>query len=313
MKASLYSRKKKGFVLVSVLMLGMLLISCATAFTWFVRSQVRGFYKERESLTSRTMAYVLTQALIKALVFIKANVYEDSPTQKWYQPFILKMTDDLGLWVMHITPLDDKIPIRSLFLPDGSTLRREFSSVWEDIWEELGHRELAQKVLDFMDKNTRARVGGVEREYFMNRVPYDLSELLIMSDDIDNDILYGVKGGIREKLGLADYCTVFADDRININVAPVHVLELLPGLDTGELAERVADMREHQAFNGLASLRRIPGAPAKIINQLVNLVKFRSRYFMIRIERLDLEDEGGTSFNIIVDLEAKIIAKWEES
>lgn len=315
MRALLYFRKSKsrGFVLVSVLMLGMLLISCATAFTWFVRAQVRSFDRERDNLTSRTMAYVLTQSIMKALVFIGANVYHDSLTQKWYQPFLLSMTDDLGVWVLHITPLDDKIPIKSIFLPDGSTVRKEYESVWEDMWTELGHRELAQKTLDFMDKNTRPRVGGVEREYYINRVPYDLSELLIMSDDIDSDILYGFKDGIREKFGLADYCTVFADDRVNINVAPIQVLELLPGLDTGDLADKVIEIREKKGFNGLASLREIPGAPAKIVNQLVNLVKFRSRYFQLRIERLDLEGEGGTSFRIIINRDAKQIAKWEES
>ena len=177
MKALLYSHKNKGFVLLSVLMLGMLLISCATAYTWFVRSQVRSFNRERDNLTSRTMAYVLTEAITKALVYLAANVYHDGFTQKWYQPFILPMTDELGMWVVRITPLDDKIPIRNLFLPDGSTLRREFTSVWEDMWAELGHRELAQRTLDFMDKNTKSRVGGVEREYYINRVPYDLSEL----------------------------------------------------------------------------------------------------------------------------------------
>ena len=313
LKASLYSRKKnKGFVLVSVLMLGVLLISCASAFTWFVRAQVRSFYRERDNLTSRTMAYVLTQSIVKALLFVAANVRHDSLTQRWYQPFMLPMTDDLGIWILHITPLDDKFPIKSLFLPDGSTLRRELSPIWEDIWEELGHRELAQRVLDFMDRNTKPRVGSVEREYFINRVPYDISELLIMSGDITPEILYGDKS-IRGTMGLADYFSIFADDRVNINVAPAHVLEFLPGFESNGLADTVINMRESKPFTGLLSLRTIPGAPAKIINQLVNLVKFRSRYFMLRIERLDLEGEGGTSFNIIIDRDAKQIVKWEES
>ena len=313
MKALLYSHKNKGFVLLSVLMLGMLLISCATAYTWFVRSQVRSFNRERDNLTSRTMAYVLTEAITKALVYLAANVYHDGFTQKWYQPFILPMTDELGMWVVRITPLDDKIPIRNLFLPDGSTLRREFTSVWEDMWAELGHRELAQRTLDFMDKNTKSRVGGVEREYYINRVPYDLSELLIMSDDITPELLYGVKDEAGEKLGLEDYCTVFANDKININVAPIQVLELLPGLEYGGVADRIIDAREEKALNGFASLRKIPGVPAKIVNQLVNLVKFKSTYFMIRIERLDLDGEGGTTFNIIINRDSKQIAKWEES
>ena len=134
-----------------------------------------------------------------------------------------------------------------------------------------------------------------------------------MSDDITPELLYGVKDEAGEKLGLEDYCTVFANDKININVAPIQVLELLPGLEYGGVADRIIDAREEKALNGFASLRKIPGVPAKIVNQLVNLVKFKSTYFMIRIERLDLEGEGGTTFNIIINRDSKQIAKWEES
>ena len=316
MKLLSYSRnnnKSKGFVLVSVLMLGTLLISCATAYTWFVRSQVRSFARERDGLTSRTMAYVLTESVIKALIVVSSNVHYDSLSQRWFQPFMLPMTDDLGMWLLQITPLDDKIPIKSLFLPDGSTVRREYVKVWEDMWEELGRRDLANKTLDFMDKNNKPRVGGFERDYFINRIPYDLSELLIMSEDITPEILYGNDEGIHEDLGLADYCTIFANDRININVAPVHVLELLPGLNVGNIAEKVVDMRADRPFETLTNLREIPGAPARIVNQLSNLVKFKSRYFEIRMERIDLENDGGTSFTIVIDRDDKKIVKWEES
>ena len=42
-------------------------------------------------------------------------------------------------------------------------------------------------------------------------------------------------------------------------------------------------------------------------------MKFKSRYFMLRIEKLDLEDDSGTAFSIILDRDGKQIAKWEES
>jgi len=70
-------------------------------------------------------------------------------------------------------PLDDKIPVRSLFLPDKNTVRGEMKRPWEDLWQRMGRRELAVLTLDFMDANDKARVGGAERGSFINRPPLD--------------------------------------------------------------------------------------------------------------------------------------------
>ena len=220
-----HSHKKRGFVLVSVLLLGTLLISCATAFTWFVRLQVRSVNSEREAITNRSLAHVLVNAVINVLSQVTSSMKYDSPTQRWYQPFVFNVPE-MGMWVVQVTPLDDKLPLRNLFLPDGNTMRREFTDVWRDMWDKLKHRELEQLVLDFLDRNTKARVGSVERDEFINRGPYDMSELLILSEDITSEILNGTGG----ELGLSDYCTIYSDGKINLNVAPVHVMEILPGI-----------------------------------------------------------------------------------
>ena len=56
--SGLAGARQRGFVLISVLMLGVLLISCASAFAWFVRLQVRSALRERVALTNRSMAQV---------------------------------------------------------------------------------------------------------------------------------------------------------------------------------------------------------------------------------------------------------------
>ena len=309
-KALSYSRKpsKKGFVLVSVLMLGVLLISCATAFTWFVRMQVRTTGRERINISSRSMAHVLTNSVMTMMYEVSQHVGYDSPLQRWYSPFVLPLGDELGIWVIQITPLDDKIPLRNLFLPDGNTLRRELSDVWENMWDKLNHREYEMLVLDFLDRNNRIRVGSKEENYFINRGPYDMSELLILSKDIPAEIIYGSDNS----MGLADYCTVYSEGRININVAPVHVMELLPGLDTG-LAGRVAQERGEKPFEKFEDIQKLPGASARTSTLLTNIVTFQSRYFMMNIHCLDSGSEGGTSFNIIFDRTTRQIVRWEET
>ena len=304
LKVLLFSRshkhKRKGFVLISVLMLGVLLISCATAFSWFVRQQVKTVSRERINLANRSMAHVLVNAMMNVLAGISANVGYDSPTQRWYQPFVLSI-EDIGIWIVKITPLDDKIPIRNMFLPDGNTLRRELSDAWQAMWEELGHRELEHTVLDFMDTNTRPRVGGVERDEFLNRPLYDMSELLMLSHDIDSALLSEIE----------DYCTIYSEGRINLNVAPVHVMELLPGLDTGQVAQSIANARTEKPLQTLQDIQNIPGAASRVSTQLTNIAAFKSRYFHVSIDSLS-DSEGGSSYNIIFDRTTKQIVKWEE-
>ena len=294
-------------MLVSVLMLGTLLISCATVFTFFVRAQVRSVGKELELLANRSMAKVLADAAMSLSSELSSHFSYDSPTQRWYQPFMLSVPD-MGIWAVRITPLDDKIPLRNIFLPDGNTMRREFTEVWRDMWDKLRHRELEQLVLDFMDRNNRPRVGSAERDNFINRSLYDISELLIMSRDITADILYGSEGN----LGIADYCTVYSEGRINLNVAPVHVMELLPGLDVGGLAQSIAEYRTENAIESIRDIQKIPGASARTSTRLTNIAGFKSRYFSINLEHMNTESENMTSFTVIFDRTTKQIVRWEE-
>jgi len=301
--------KRKAFVMVSVMMLGVMLISCATAFAWFVRMQIRSVGQERDGLTKRSMASVLANSIMNVLSNIASEFNYDSPTQRWFQPFIVPI-EGLGIWVMTVTPLDDKIPIRNLFLPDGNTLRHEFEGPIQKMLDEIGYRNIELPLLDFLDRNNRPRVGGVERDDFINRGPYDISELLILKPEINSEILYGNGSDL---LGIADYCTVFSEGKINLNVAPVHVMELLPGLDERGLAERIAQVRLEEPIKDFKDVQNLPGASPRTATLLTNLVGFKSKYFEIKIQSLlDDGSEGGTLFNIIFDRATKQIVRWEE-
>lgn len=103
-------------------MLGVLLISCATVFSWFVRMQVRGGFRDIDGLSRRTMAHVISNSVMLLLTEAAKSSNYDSPVQKWYKPFMLNVPD-MGIWVIQITPLDDKIPLLvrgNLFLSDGT-------------------------------------------------------------------------------------------------------------------------------------------------------------------------------------------------
>ena len=307
LKALSYSRKS-GFVLVSVLMLGVMLISCATAFSWFVRTQVRTVGSERVKISSRSLAHVLTNSVMAMLFELSQHYGYDSPLQRWYRPFVIPSGDELGIWVVQITPLDDKIPLRNLFLPDGNTLRREFNDVWSSMWDKLGHKEFEELVLDFLDRNNKARIAGREEKYFINRSLYDMSELLVLSHDIPADVILGTS----QSMGLKDYCTIYSDGRINLNVAPLHVMELLPGLDTG-LASAVERARRDEPLQSLDDISKLPGSSARTSTLLTNIAGFQSRYFRIDMHALSDSGEGGITFDIIIDRTTRQIVRWEEN
>ena len=297
------NKRRRGFVLVSVLLLGVVFISCAASFAWFARLQIKNALREKVSLSNRSMAQVLTLSIVAG---IKSNtmVKYDSPLLEWFKPFFFPAAD-LGLWVVQIVPLDDKIPIRNLFLPDNNTLRNELRKPWEDMWLKLEGRDLVYRVLDFLDKNAKPRMGGAEHESYINRPLLDLSELLIL-EEMTPELLYGSEG----KPGVADYCTLWSSGKINLNVAPVQVMEILPGLDK-TLAEKIVDYREREPLRRTADLRQIPGFPAKSVTTLMNLADFSSRYFMIKMELLE-DSGGGSSFSIVFDKTSGTVVRWEE-
>jgi len=248
------------------------------------------------------MAQVLTRAVIIYIEEARENY--DSPLQEWFEPFSFTV-EGLGTWVVQVVPLNDKIPLRNLFLPDGTTLRSDLRNTWEDMWTQLGQRNLAPLVLDFMSRGRRARMGGEQRDTHINRAPLCISELLIL-EEITPEILYGTS----EELGLADYATLWSGARINLNVAPVNVMAILPGMSR-TLAERVAEYRANRAISNMDALSRIPGFPQRARAGLMNIAGFASEYFMIRIEVLE-EGGGGTRFNVIFEIEDGEIVRWEE-
>ncbi len=90
-------------------------------------------------------------------------------------------------------------------------------------------------------------------------------------------------------------------------------MELLPGLDTGGMAERVAQVRMDHPLESLNDVQSIPGAGPKISSQLTNIVTFKSRYFRIRIDIMNDETGGGHGYEIIIDRTSRQIVRWEES
>ena len=287
-------RRRGGFVLLSVLLLGTVLLSAATALTWFARSVARSVAGKRNTLEERTFAHVVVKSATVMLGELGEHVTYDAPTQQWYQPLAVDRNGEPC--VLKITPLDDKIPVRSLFLPDGNTLRTEFADVWTTLWETLNKPSLGDVVLDMMDRNDKPRVGSLEAKGWQNRPLSDMGELLFLSGDIPPDML--------DRLN--EYITLWSDGSINLNTAPAPVLALLPGLDSGGMAERLVSWRQEHPLGSVSDIQQIPGFSGQTVRRLTNIAGVKSRYISLTL------DTPTTQFHAIVDRTTRTIMKWEE-
>ena len=289
-----------------------MLVSCATAYAWFARIQVRTAFQEKLALQARGIAFLLTKEVVsglKALDKLGASKC-DSPTQQWFQPMLIPL-NDYGFANVILKPLDDKIPLQHLFLPDGTTLRDMRSeigieSLWNKMWEVMGVRNaIPIRVLDFIDIDTRPRPGGRDGPDNLNRNLFDISELLAM-EDVTPEILYGNP----PTLGIADYCTLWSDAKMNINVVDPNVLALFPNMNRN-VVDEIVKFRAEKEITSLDDLGQIPSFPRNTAAYM-NVFGFTSAYYNLRIELMDESWNSTRYFDIVFKKSEGKILKWEE-
>jgi len=299
-------RSGEGFILVSVMLLVTLFLTASLGYAWFARSQLKRLGAEQFSARAKGISYAAILEVARGLQF-DDNDY-DSMQEPWFGLHLIPVPD-LGILTVQISPLDDRFPINSLFLPDGATLRGEISYSWEKIWDLYGEERLGTLILDFIDRDSTPRLGSDERSGFLNRDLTDLSELTLI-DQFPADLL--VRGPGRP--ALQDFFTVWCGGKININVAPVQVLNMIDGIDE-TVASDIMALRETKALTGFDDISSgIPSFPSDILPRVVNLVGFESIYFKVTVEASSLQGDYKALYRAFLKKEGSgyRIIKWEE-
>ncbi len=269
---------KKGFVLVAVLMSVTILVTGALAFAWFSRMELRRSEAVRFSLVARSVAQAALHEVQRGLV-LDTNDY-DSFLEPWFGAFPLPMGDGVSVTV-RLTPQNGALPANHLFLPDGTTLRREMETPWKRLWEEVGRPDLTASVLDFFDSDRTPRPGGSEAENALNRAPSAVDELRLVPG-IDENLYYG--NNEKEAIGLDRLLTVNSDGKINLNVAPPEVLALLDESLSGGLIGEIVEKRAKEPVEGWDDLLSLPGFPSSARPRMASLVSFTSSHFLVDVE-----------------------------
>ena len=301
------SSSGSGFILVSVLLSVTMLLTTATAFAWFARTEMKRAEMNRFILQTRSAAEIAC-SLIGAKIAADKNGY-DSVREPLYSAASVNL--ELGDFKVSaaIRPLDDKIPISGIFLPDGVTVRKEYEEGWKNVWEYLKREELGTIVLDFMDKDDKQKLGGSERQDNIDRLISDLSELKQLPE-ADDGLIWGtakIPGGFDR------YFTVYGREKINLNVANPEVIAILDdGIDLAQ-AKSLAAARIVSPIKSLNDLKKLPGFPEAVVTKLANIFGFESTYFRVN---MTVSTEAGRERNYRIILQRSgsscKIVRWEE-
>ena len=299
-------RRSSGFILVSVMIASATLLTAATAFAWFARTEARAEAARERIYRFRNAAQIAVNIMSRRIAEDR-NGY-DGPTESLYDPYEhVKL--EIGDYTaeVQIRPLNDKIPISGLLLPDGVTPRSEYETAWENVWEALELPRLAWEVVDFIDADTDQRLGGAERDTNINRMISDLSELRAMPE-ITDGVLWGtdeIPGG------LARYVTVVGGEKINVNVAAPEVLAVLDDALTPSHARSIAAYRLVNPIKDMEGLRNVPGFPASLTTKLANIIGFESTHFLLSVK---VSDGAGNvrNYRAVVERGGTGVYSWEE-
>lgn len=299
-------RKSSGFILVSVMIASATLLTAATAFAWFARTEARAEAARERIYRFRNAAQIAVNIMSRRIAEDR-NGY-DGPTESLYDPYE-HVKFEIGDYTaeVQIRPLNDKIPISGLLLPDGVTPRSEYETAWENVWEALELPRLAWEVVDFIDADTDQRLGGAERDTNINRMISDLSELRAMPE-ITDGVLWGtdeIPGG------LARYVTVVGGEKINVNVAAPEVLAVLDDALTPSHARSIAAYRLVNPIKDMEGLRNVPGFPASLTTKLANIIGFESTHFLLSVK---VSDGAGNvrNYRVVVERGGSGAYSWEE-
>jgi general secretion pathway protein K len=290
---------EKGIALLVTLLILVLIVALVhEVFRIGAQSAQSGAYG-RDSIRCILLAEGGTGAARIALrVDARDNQY-DTLDEVWSRS-ALPIT--LGDGEVRVTIEDEerKIDLNRLMLPNGNAPDDRRLAVFQRLLDILGiDRTVADAVVDWLDNDENARIGGAESSYYLGLPnPYRAKNDLF--DTIGElRLVRGVTGEVLEKL--TPFVTVSSSGMVNLNTAPKEVLmSLSAGADLAgggaidaKAAEEIIEYRKDHPFTEKSQIGNV--APLlrdlyKSSTPFQNLLGVQSTYFHVRSSG----DVGGT-------------------
>jgi general secretion pathway protein K len=151
-----------------------------------------------------------------------------------------------------------RLSLNAIVYKNGK-LNEVYYNMYVRLLDELGLPvSLAETLADWIDADDSPRRDGAENADYYERLdpPYRSAGRPLSSVGE----LYLVKGYGREEVKrLRPFVTVYTDGKININTAPVEVLEALSPDITADLAANVVSYRKGAPFEQTSEIRKVSG------------------------------------------------------
>ncbi len=163
-----------------------------------------------------------------------------------------------GLLDIDLADESGRLALNAIVYKNGK-INEEYYSMYVRLLDELGlPASLADTLADWIDADDSPRRDGAENADYYERSdpPYRTAGRPLASVGE----LYLVKGYGREEVKrLRPFVTVYTDGKININTAPLEVIEALSPEVTADLARNVISYRKGMPFQQTSEIRKVSG------------------------------------------------------
>jgi general secretion pathway protein K len=289
-------KNSDGFALILTLLIVSLILVLTLQFSKSVRCAL---YSSANLKDGVRVGYMARSGFNCALALISedaASTEYDSLLELWanakkLSPYSTGMFDN-GRFELEISDLSGRIQLNKLvdnngeFNPEQKALLGRFLSLEPFGLDDNSVENLLDAVKDWIDPDDAVTRFGAESGYYQSLDPpyvckngpmTSIGELLLVKG-VTRELFYGT----RERPGISSYLTVHGEGKININTAPLLVLESLSDdMDASE-AEEMGEYRkdEDNDLEDPGWYRNVPGMGRIPIAS--SLMTTKSDYFEIR-------------------------------
>ncbi len=200
-------------------------------------------------------AYYLAKGAINfGIYLLKMDDPEtDSLADDWAEAIPAFPVDD-GVVGLEISDEDGKINVNKLI--EKNELSSRLGEVATRLFELFDMSPgLFPPLLDYLDEDLIAQE------------PFDTKDELLEFPGVNNII---------------DFLTIYSSGKVNINTAPLHVIQSLSDKIDEELAQAVIDYRSDEPFSEVAELGKVPGVTDGIVRDVEEIATVKSDFFTVK-------------------------------
>ncbi len=273
-----FLHKEKGFALIMVLWVIIILMVIVMSFSVLAKTESRAALFFRDLLAEGLLAQAGLERAILEIYYRKENlnktIVPDSGETLRVDGTAIEGDLGDGRYVVRIFNEAGRINLNTM--NEGNKI------ILDNLLVNLGVEKqtadtIVDSALDWMDKDTLHRMNGAEDDYYQSlpnpykakNGPFDTVEELLLVKGMTPDILFGTK----EHKGLIYFVTVYGDaSKINVNFAAKEVIMALPGVSE-DRAARIIDQRKQAELKSLDDVRGIMGGEYSNVSSYIDVAE----------------------------------------